>query len=268
MALGLPLAAMSHVTHSTPCHCHSAVAMRHAQNRKGLLSFRKPVGAGGRFSMKSCRRPLPLRRRRWGPERIIPVSRRPDRPHHPTPRGIDMIWRDEWSHFPPLSQRSPTSDRTMVPFGRAGGPDHSNLEPPNVFAACGALEEPGGGLGHDTRGMRFGGGGQTGGGPRWFLCVVLRSGCRHQKRQRWRLAAIKSRCGFYTLTCTCWQNSSYSCTTFEIGEHLFKPHRGSNPLRFAQLWGHVRPPKVGHSEPEWPTDVRDIRKNALGRESV
>ena len=56
-----------------------------------------------------------------------------------------MIWRGEWSHFPPLSQHSLTNDRTMVPLGRAGGPDHSNLEPPNVFAGCGASEEPGGG---------------------------------------------------------------------------------------------------------------------------
>ena len=192
----------SHVTHSTPCHCHSAVAMRHAQNQKGTPLISKACG-GGRSILyevvSSSAAPAPhclVGAEVGGQNESFPVSRRPDRPHHPTPRGIDMIWRDEWSHFPPLSQRSPTSDRTMVPFGRAGGPDHSNLEPPNVFAGCGALEEPGGGLGHDTRGgMRFGGGGQTGGGPRWFLCVVLRSGCRHQKRQRWRLAAIKSRCG-------------------------------------------------------------------------
>ena len=100
--------------------------------------------------MKSCRRPLPLRPtaslgRRLGQNESFPVSRRPDRPHQPTPRGIDMIWRGEWSHFPPLSQHSLTNDRTMVPLGRAGGPDHSNLEPPNVFAGCGASEEPGGG---------------------------------------------------------------------------------------------------------------------------
>ena len=77
VALGLPLAAMSPIPPRVIATLRSPCAM--LRIRRGLFSFPKPVGAGagGRFSMKSCRRPLPLRPtaslgRRWGPERIIP----------------------------------------------------------------------------------------------------------------------------------------------------------------------------------------------------